>query len=181
MNKDTALHLVLMVMCILVSAACFLISAPFDRIVRMLEPLLFFSVFLGVMSNGFYPFVMGAAAPLLIYFLLGDEAIVPQYSSWMCAYAFGGMTAGLLYVFLNSSVVSVIGGTLASRIVLGIVNMIGYLSVDRTYDIGTFFREAFIVPWPGIVVTVILIPILTAVFRKLGVMQELHPKINYNR
>lgn len=181
MNKDTALHLVIMVMCIAVGTACGLLGAPVDRYVAMLEPILFFSMLSGVLSNGFYPFVAGAVSPFILYLLLGDQPLVPVYLSRMCAYAFGGMTAGLLYVFLNNSFVAAVGGIAASRIVFGAAGIIGWLSVGQTYDIGTYLNDAVITTWPGIAASLILIPLLSALLKKTGAMQELHPKINYNR
>ena len=181
MTKESTLHLVLAVILFLLAVILKLLPMELMSYAEMLCPVLFFSILTGLLTNPVYGFLVGALAPLAGWLLRGTPVFLPDVVTEMVSCAGAGVMAGVFYRLFLFPFGAAVAALLTSRILLGLTKVIVCLSIRMSYKFTEFLEEAMVSVWPGILLSMVVIPLLCALFTKRGVMQTLHRKLDYNR
>ena len=127
----------------------------------------------GFICGAKYGAVVGAAAPLLRFFLFGMPVFwsaLPM-SFELCAY---GLFAGLLYALLPKKAlytyVSLACAMLAGRAVWGIASAILAGLRETAFGLEAFWLSAFAGSVPGIVLQIILVPAVVLALKRARLM-----------
>lgn len=114
-----------------------------------------------------YAALCGLILPLLSFAITGMPPIYPIGLSMMLELAAYGAITAILYKLTKGKVfVSLIGGMLGGRIVMGIANAILLGMAGNTYGVKAFVTAAFVTALPGIIIQIIIIPIIVVALRK---------------
>lgn len=175
MIKKRTLHLLITISSVIVSTALLLLPEPAAAYVSWLSPGLFFTVLTGIVC-GFFPAVLVGALPPLLAFLVTNFSLPGK--DWlfyvpMAVLAVSGLVSAGVYTALKTSFGASVSGILAGRFVLGVLNLVIYHLLGRTYTIGMFLRDGFVSVWAGLLLTAVFVPLLVVLFRRYGIMKLL--------
>ncbi len=119
---------------------------------------------------------VGFIAPLLRSVTFGMPAMFPDAVVMAFELAAYGAAAGLLYRLLPKKLgiwriyVALVAAMIAGRIIYGILYLclsgLGFISTEVTWVF--FWTKAFVNPFPGIVLQLVLIPALVAALERMG-------------
>ena len=146
------------------------LPAGADPYVVMFQPVLFFAVLDGILSGPLYALALGVLSPLLSYFLFPGAELVPDTITSIVACAAAGLVSGILYEVFFSSVGSSLVGLLVWLFAFGLTKFICLLAIGDSYFILDFFSDTILALWPGLLLTLLLVPILVVFLRKRGAM-----------
>lgn len=131
----------------------------------------------GFLCGPWWAMAVGAAAPLLRFFLFGGMPPLFPTGLAMCfELAAYGLVSGLLYRLLPKRTANLyaalIAAMLAGRIVWGAVMVVisGVSTVPFSWEL--FAAGAFLNAVPGILVHILLIPVLVMALRRAGLTNE---------
>ena len=105
---------------------------------------------------------VGLITPLLRSLIIGMPPMVPAALAMAAELAAYGAIAGILYKKLARGIpgilVSLIAAMLVGRAVWGIASFVIFSFMGTPFTFNAFLMAAFVTPWPGIVLHLILIP-----------------------
>lgn len=114
-----------------------------------------------------YATFCGFILPLLNFALTGRPMLYPVGIAMMFELgAYGCITAVLYKLTKGKIYISLIGGMLGGRIVLGIANTILFGLKGNPYGLSVFLTSAFVNALPGIVIQLIVIPAIIYALKK---------------
>ena len=151
-----------------------LLTGQIPQIGKSLCPLHIPALLCGFLVGWPWGLAVGFIAPLLRSLIFGMPAMFPDAVVMAFELAVYGCAAGLFYRLLPkkkwSVYIALVGAMLAGRIVYGIVYLIisglGFVSTEVTWAF--FWTKAFVAPFPGIVLQLVLIPVLVIALEKAG-------------
>lgn len=119
----------------------------------------------GLLLGKYEGFLVGFLTPLLRSLIVGIPLLFPTATIMAMELATYGFIAGLIVGWLSKSswkveaalVISMIVG----RMVYGLASSIIYGITQSPYGIDAFLAGAFINAWPGIILQLVLIPVIT--------------------
>jgi hypothetical protein len=130
----------------------------------------------GFMCGWPWGLAVGFIAPLLRSVTFGMPAMFPDAVVMAFELAAYGAAAGLLYRLLPKKLgiwriyVALVAAMIAGRIIYGILYLclsgLGFISTEVTWVF--FWTKAFVNPFPGIVLQLVLIPALVAALERMG-------------
>lgn len=173
MVKTAPLHIVLTIMFISLGLAMPLLPAEYAAYAAMLCPALFSTLLCSVLCGTLCAMITGAAVPVLTWLLYEETGFLPNALAMTLALTAAGLAAGIFYRQLTTSIGAALSGILAFGIVLTVTKVILYFRAGNYYTADDFLAEVVIGIWPGLLACVLGIPLLTALFRKLGIMRVL--------
>lgn len=106
-----------------------------------------------------YGLIVGALTPLLSFFISSTPPFIPVGLPMMFELAAYGFLAGFFYrgkQIIFPLFLALLGG----RIVLALANFILFFILGNPYTFSIFFASAFITPFPGIIIQIILVPLI---------------------
>lgn len=105
---------------------------------------------------------VGFITPLLRSLLLGAPPMVPTALAMAFELAAYGAVAGLLYKKMSRGVpalfIALIASMLFGRVVWGLASFVIFTVIGTPFTFKMFMTAAFITPWPGILLQIVLIP-----------------------
>ncbi len=114
-----------------------------------------------------YATFCGFILPLLNFALTGRPMLYPVGIAMMFELgAYGCITAVLYKLTKGKIYISLIGGMLGGRIVLGIANTILFGLKGNPYGLSVFLTSAFVNALPGIAIQLIVIPAIIYALKK---------------
>ncbi len=173
MVKTASLHIVLTIMFILLGLAMPLLPAEYAAYAALFCPALFGTLLCSVLCGTVFGMITGAAVPVLSWLLYEESGFLPNTLAMTLALIAAGLTAGVIYRQLTTAIGAAVSGILAFGIVLAMTKVILYFRAGNYYTTDMFISEAVLAIWPGLVTGAIGIPLLTALFRKIGIMRVL--------
>lgn len=129
----------------------------------------------GFLCGWRYGGLSGAAVVLLSSLFTGKPPIYPVGVGMILELAVYGITAALLVKVLPD-IVALVGAMLAGRAILGVVNAIVFGFAGNPYSFKVFWTSAFVTPWPGIAIQIVLIPAILLTIKKLSHPQYISAK-----
>lgn len=173
MPKRGLIHLIATVFMLLVSMILLIIPGEVGTYIQMFLPVLFFSVLAGVSMNAVSGVLIGFLAPAILYLVLHKTSFRADVIYQMISYAGAAFIAAIIYRIFKSSIGAAILAVLGSRILLLISRLIGHYVLTTSYTLFDYFEEAVKSCYPGLLLTLIIIPLLILLFRKRGLMKIL--------
>ncbi|MBQ8743392.1 MAG: ECF transporter S component [Clostridia bacterium] len=148
-------------------------TGQIPKIGNMLLPMHLPIMFCGIFCGPWYGLAIGAAAPLVRSLFFGLPVFYPSAIAMALECATYGFFIGLLYrAFAKvgdfSALLALICSMLIGRAVWGcaMLTLLGLSS--RTFTAAAFLSGAFVTALPGIIIQIVLIPVLTPVFKRLS-------------
>ncbi len=175
MVKKRTLHFLITISSIIVTTALGLLPEPAARYVVWFCPGLFLSILSGILC-GFFPALLVGALPPVLTFLVRYFSLEGfDYTIYvpMAVFAVSGVVSAAVYAVLGTSIGASVSGVLSGRLVLGVMNLVIYHLIGRTYTVRMFAEEGFIAVWAGLLLAILLIPLLIRMFRRYGIMKLL--------
>ena len=122
----------------------------------------------GFICGPYYGLAAGFITPLLRSVILGMPPMFPVALAMAFELAGYGLLSGLLYRLLPKKVhfayISLILAMLGGRLIYGLAAWLLYSAAGNTYSLQIFLSSAFLTPWPGILLQlVVVVPLMLAV------------------
>ncbi len=152
-----------------------LITGQIPEIGKSLCPMHIPALLCGFLCGWPWGLAVGFIAPLMRSVIFGMPAMFPDAVVMAFELAAYGAVAGLMYRLLPrkkwSICVSLFIAMLVGRAVYGIVYLLltglGFVSREVTWTF--FWTKAFVNPFPGIILQVVLVPVLVMVLERAGI------------
>ena len=173
MTKEQPLKIVTGLMLLMLCVIVPFVPEAYASYAALFYPALFLTLLAAILCGWLHAFLIGALVPLLIMVLFRESELIPDVVTESIVLSLSGLTAAICYNIFKSALGSVLAGLLLGRIAMAVTNMILYYYMGLSYTIGEFFDDAVLSVWPCLIACVVGIPILVALFRKLGVMTVL--------
>ena len=171
--KTPVLKILLAFMCVVIPVAMCLIPDPAKTYVSLFCPALFFTMLSAILSGPLHAFFVGALIPLFSFLLFGGKTWIPEALSEMISFAVCGLITGLVFNLIRNPFYAVILGILTGRLALGITKALAAFLMKGSYSLYGFLDDALFSVWPGILAAIAVIPVITIVFRKTGILYVL--------
>jgi predicted membrane protein len=148
------------------------LTGQIPRIGKMLLPMHLPIMFCGIFCGPWYGLAVGAAAPLIRSLLFGLPVFYPSAIAMALECATYGFFMGLLYRVFGkvgnfSTLLALICSMLIGRAVWGCA-MLAFLGLSsKTFTVAAFVSGAFVTAFPGILIQIVLVPVLTPVFERM--------------
>ena len=147
-----------------------ILPEPAAGIVSKFHPVLFFAVLSGVLTGPAFGTGIGIASPILLYFLFHKVPFLPETVTYFVAAGAAGLVSGLFYGWFWTAVGTTVAAVVVWCFSFGLTKLFSLLSVGESYFITNYFSDVFASYWPGIVLTLLLVPAVTVFLRKKGAM-----------
>ena len=152
------------------------LTGQIPQIGKSLCPMHIPALLCGFLCGWPWGLAVGFIAPLLRSVTFGMPAMFPDAVVMAFELAAYGAVAGLLYRLLQKKFgiwriyVALVAAMIAGRIIYGILYLclsgLGFISTEVTWVF--FWTKAFVNPFPGIVLQLVLIPALVAALERMG-------------
>ena len=171
MTKEPVLHIAVTVMFLMLTVVLGLVPDPVARIASMFMPILLFVLLTSILCGPFYAAFLGVVGPLLLGTVFPETLFLRAVAPDLFFYLASGIVTGVLYSLLKTSVGSVIGGVLSALFVFGLARIVSQLFAGSSYYLIDYFEEAIRHPAPGLILSLVAVPLLILVFRKHNIMR----------
>ena len=169
MSRETAFHLIINAIFLALILLCGLLPEPAATYVSMFHPVLFFAVLSGILTGG-YAAGLGVIAPILSFFLFGKVPFLPETVTYFVSAGVAGLVSCLFYYWFRTAIGTTIAAVIAWCFSFGVTKFISLLSFGESYFVSNYLSDVFASFWPGILLTLVLVPLLTVFLRKKGAM-----------
>ena len=170
MSREIVIHVIITAIFLVVSLLFGVLPPGAEPYVLMFCPILFFSVLTGILCGPLYALALGVTAPFLYHFLFESVPLVPETVTLAVSAGLSGLVSGIFYELFFTSVGSSLGGILTWLMAFGMTKFICLLTLGESYFILNYISDTFVAVWPGLVTTLILVPVVTVFLRKRGAM-----------
>ena len=126
----------------------------------------------GFIVGGPYGLLCGLITPLISSILTGMPPLFPVGVGMMAELAAYGFLTGFLYKKTKNTYLSLIVAMLGGRVVSAIVKVALMGFGGSPFVLNAFLASAFITPWPGIIIQILLIPVLVMALKKANLISE---------
>lgn len=146
---------------------------PIPNLGKIIAPMHIAVLLSGFLCGIPYATVCGMILPLLGFAINGMPQIYPTGISMVFELgAYGAITA-FLYSYTKGKIyLSLIGGMIGGRIVMGIAHAIIFGLAGTPYGISAFISAAFVTAIPGIVIHLIVVPAIVFALRKARLIPQ---------
>ncbi len=169
MKKNNTQRLVYTAICIALGLLLPKINQiiPIPNIATIISPMHIAVLLSGFLCGMPYAMICGMLLPLLSFAINGMPPLYPIGISMIFELgAYGAITACLYNLTKGKIYLSLIGGMLGGRIVMGIVNAIIFGLAGTPYGMQAFIGAAFVTALPGIVIHLVVVPAIVYALRK---------------
>ncbi len=168
-KRRVPLHILLTVMSVTVSLALQMIPGAAEKIISMLIPALLFSVSASVLCGTVYGCVTALLVPLFSWLLFRENTAADMiiFASMLFPAA---LCAGICSRIFTTAIGAAVTGSLSGLIGFGISHLAVSFYTGRTYTIGNFVREGILDIWPGLILCLVLVPLFSLAFEKMGLL-----------
>lgn len=152
------------------------LTGQIPQIGKSLCPMHIPALLCGFLCGWPWGLAVGFIAPLLRSVTFGMPAMFPDAVVMAFELAAYGAVAGLLYRLLPKKLkigriyITLVAAMIVGRIIYGILYLclsgLGFISTEVTWVF--FWTKAFVNPFPGIVLQLVLIPALVAALERMG-------------
>ncbi len=172
MKNPNTKNLVTAALCLALCMVLPFLTGQIPQIGNALSPMHFPVLLAGFLCGPWWALAVGAAAPLLRFFLFHSPALYPTGIAMCFELAAYGLTSGLLYRSLPKRpaniYASLIAAMLAGRVVWGAVRVVLSGVSGEPFTWQMFMAGAFLKAVPGIIIQIVLIPLLVMALRRAG-------------
>jgi len=172
-TKRMLYRLLLSIMFFLLIIVCGILPEPANSISHLLHPSLFFVIATSIFCGGGFALFNGLVAPVVVYFLVKEVQFVPNVVVTMISLGITGFLTGVYYDWKNRPVLAIVLGVLASRFLIGLPSFVYYFAAGHYYTLLEFTEAAIFDVWPGLLISIILLPILYFMTLKSGILHIL--------
>lgn len=163
-NKRFVRDLTRAAVCLTLCMVLPFLTGQIPEVGSMLSPMHIPVLLAGFLCGPLWAVTVGAAAPLLRFFLFGMPPIFPTGLAMCFELAAYGLVSGVLYRLLPKKTVniyvSLVTAMLAGRIVWGCVMVVLSGVSGAAFTWAAFLAAAFTNAIPGIIIHILLIPVL---------------------
>ena len=170
MSRELSFHILINAIFLALILLFGILPEPALRIVTMFHPVLFFAVLSGILTGPFFGAGLGIIAPVLSFLLFHKVPLLPDTVTYFVAAGVSGLVSGLFYGWFRTAVGTTVSAVIAWCFSFGLTKFISLLSVGESYFISNYLSDVFAAFWPGIVLTLVLVPVITVFLRKKGAM-----------
>lgn len=170
MSREVAFHILINAIFLVLMLLLGLLPDPAARYAAMFHPYLFFAVLSGILTGPHYGAGLGVLAPILSYLLFHRVPFVPETVTYFVSAGIAGLVSGMFYYYFRTAVGTTVGSVLAWCLAFALTKVITLLSLGESYFFTEYLSDVFVSFWPGIALTLVLVPALTVFFRKKGAM-----------
>lgn len=152
------------------------VTGQIPQIGKSLCPMHIPALLCGFLCGWPWGLAVGFIAPLLRSVTFGMPAMFPDAVVMAFELAAYGAVAGIVYRLLRNKTgiwkiyIALVTAMIAGRIIYGILYLclsgLGFISTEVTWLF--FWTKAFVNPFPGIVLQLVLIPVLVAALERTG-------------
>ena len=125
----------------------------------------------GFICGKYYGLACGFTVPLLRSVIFGMPMLFPDAVNMAFELATYGFLCGLFYKLLPKKIlftyIALILAMLGGRVVYGVISFITYSATGLSFGIEAYLASAFIKPWPGIILQLLIIVPLTNAIKAL--------------
>ena len=177
MNKNRSYFIVLAGLFVALGIVFPFVTGGIPVIGQKLLPMHIPVLLCGFVCGPVYGALAGVLTPILRSMLFGAPVMVPMAVSMAFELAAYGFFSGFLYKKVGKIYIALIGAMLGGRVIMGIINIFLYSSMETAYSWQLFMAGAFLNAIPGIIIQLVLVPILVVTLKKARVIKECEQKI----
>ena len=155
-----------------------IIPGDAGKTVQMFALPLAAAVLTGILAGSIHGLLVGLLAPLVIFLIRGDTDFLRDTLPAILSLGTSGFFAGLIYGRTGTSIGAAVGGVLSGRIALALAKILILYFLGEPYTVFAYLEEAFTGVWPGLAISLVLIPVIIFMLRKIGVMAILREEKN---
>ena len=126
----------------------------------------------GFICGGPYGLLCGALTPLVSSLLTGMPPLMPVGVPMMAELAAYGFLTGVLYKKTKNTYLSLILAMLGGRVVSAFAKIVLMGVTGTPFALQAFLTSAFITPWPGIIIQILVIPVLVMALKRAKLLAE---------
>ena len=178
MIRKLVLKLILSLMFLALAVLSGIVPGSAGKTVEMFALPLAAAILAGILAGTPEGLSVGILAPLLIFLIRGDSDFLRDALPAVISLGTSGFFAGLIYGRCKSAVGASLSAVLSGRITLAVSKMLIYYALGEPYTVLSYVREAFTGVWPGLLISLVLIPVIIFMLRKIGVMTILREEQN---
>ena len=174
MIKETLLHLIITAVIFLLALLLHLLPETFSRYLAVFCVLTAGCLALSVWCNEAYAIFTALLVPAAAWFILseGDRSLntmIPYIRESLSALS-ASLVCGIIYLRFRVIIRAYFAGTLMSLMIPALTGFGFSLLQKRTYTLPDFYQEQILSCWPGLVICLVLLPLITFIFRQVGLM-----------
>jgi riboflavin transporter FmnP len=146
---------------------------PIPNIGTIIAPMHIAVLLSGFLCGMPYAMICGMVLPLLSFAINGMPPIYPIGISMVFELGAYGAIVAFLYKYTKGKIyVSLIGGMIGGRIVMGVANAVIFGLAGTPYGMQAFISAAFITAIPGIMIHLIVVPAIIYAMKKAKLLEN---------
>jgi len=170
MSRETVFHILITGIMLAILLLLGVLPTGADPYAYLFQPVLLMAVLSGILSGTVYAAAVGILAPLFAMLLFRRLPFMPDTLTLMISYGIAGVVSGVFYSLFRTSIGAAVGGVLAWLGGYGVTRILVHLSMGESYFFTNYLNETFVRAWPGLVLTLVLVPLITVLLRNKGAM-----------
>lgn len=170
MIRKYVLGIILSIMFFALAVLSGIIPGEAGKTVAMFAIPLVSSILTGILAGSIQGLLVGLVSPLLVFLIRGDTDFLRDALPAILSLGTSGFAAGMIYGRTGTSIGASIGAVLSGRIALALSKILILYLLGEPYTVFSYLEEAFTGVWPGLVISLVFIPLVIFMLRRIGVM-----------